>query len=235
MIPPQAPPPAPKKSNMLLWIILGGVGGLLLIVFIGIVATGFFIAHKVKQSGFDADLIRSNPAMAVTKMMAATNPDIEVLSYDDKSGSIKVKDKKTGKIMVMNFEDAKNGNFTIKEEGGKEGAVSISGGGGNKPPDWVPVYPGSKQQSNFSSITAEASNGTIAFSVEAPPKEIAEFYRDKLKAGGFAIAAEFSGGGGANGSMLTAEDQASHRSIHVIIGGEGKNATVSVTFTEKKN
>ena len=78
MTPPQAPPPQ-KKSNLLLWILLG-VGGFIMIVIIGIVATGFFIAHKVKEAGFDADLIKSNPAMAVTKMMAATNPDIEVLA-----------------------------------------------------------------------------------------------------------------------------------------------------------
>jgi hypothetical protein len=232
MTPAQAPPPAPKKSKLLLWIFLG-VGGLIMIAVIGVAATFFFIAHKVKQAGFDADLIKSNPAMAITKMMAATNPDIDVLSYDDKTGTIKVKDKKTGKIMEMNFEDAKNGNFTIKEEGGKEGKVSISGSGGNPPPDWVPVYPGAKQQSSFSSNTEEGSNGTVAFNVDGGPKEIAEFYREKLKAKGFAIAAEFSGGGGA-GSMLTAEDKDKNRAVHVVIGGEGSKATVSVTFTEKK-
>ncbi len=233
MTPPQAPPPpAPKKSNLLLWILLG-VGGLVMIVVIGVVATGFFIAHKVKQAGFDADLIKNNPSMAVAKMIAATNPDIEVLAYDDKSGIIKMKDKKTGKIMEVNFEDAKNGNFSIKEDGGKEGQVSISGSGGNPPPGWVPVYPGAKQQSSFSSNSEEGANGTVAFSVDGGPKEIAEFYRDKLKAGGFAISAEFSGGGGA-GSMITAEDKEKNRAVHVVIGGEGSKATVSVTFTEKK-
>ena len=233
MIPPAAPLPSRKKSNLLLWIILG-VGGLVIIVGIGVIATGFFIAHKVKQAGFDTDLIKSNPAMAVTKMIATMNPDVEVLAIDDKSGMIKIKDKKSGKVTEINFEDAKNGNFSIKGDDGKEGTVSISGGGGKRP-EWVPVYPGAKQQSNFSSTTAEGDNGTIAFTVEAPPKEIADFYRDKLKAGGFTMAAEFSGGGDAAGSMMTAEDKAHNRQIHVVIGGEEKTATVSVTFTEKKN
>ena len=210
-----------------------GVGGLVLIAVIGIAATFFFIVHKAKEVGFDSDLIKSNPAMAVAKMMAATNPDIEVLAYDDKSGIIKMKDKKTGKVMEVNFEDAKNGNFSVKEEGGKEASVSISGSGGAPPPNWVPVYSGAKQQSSFSSNTADGANGTVAFSVEGLPKDIAEFYRDKLKAEGFAISAEFSGGGGA-GSMLTAEDPAKGRTVHVVIGGEGKKSTVSVTFTEKK-
>ena len=192
MTPPQALPPSPKKSNLLLWILLG-VGGLVMIVVIGVVATGFFIAHKVKQAGFDSDLIKNNPSMAVAKMIAATNPDIEVLAYDDKSGIIKMKDKKTGKIMEVNFEDAKNGNFTMKEEGGKEGSISISGSGGTPPPDWVPVYAGAKQQSSFSSKSDEGANGTVAFSVDGSAKDIAEFYRDKLKARGFAISAEFSG------------------------------------------
>ena len=80
-----------------------------------------------------------------------------------------------------------------------------------------------------------ASDGASVFLKELwpAPKEIAEFYRDKLKAGGFAISAEFSGGGGA-GTMLTAEDLAKGRSVHVVIGGEGSKSTVSVTFTEKK-
>lgn len=232
MTPPQTPP-AQKKSKLLLWILLGA-GGIVMIVIIGIVATVFFVAHKAKEAGLDPDLIKSNPAMAVTKMMAAANPDIEVLSYDDKSGMIKIKDKKTGKVTEINFEDAKNGNFTLKEEGGKEGAVTISGSGGTPPPDWVPVYAGAKQQSSFSSNSAEGKNGTVAFSVDGSPKDIADFYREKLKAEGFAIAAEFSGGGGA-GSMLTAEDKGKHRSVHVVIGGEANKSSVSVTFTEKKD
>ena len=54
-----------------------------------------------------------------------------------------------------------------------------------------------------------------------------------MKAGGFAISAEFSGGGGA-GAMITAEDPAKGRTVHVVIGGDGNKATVSVTFAEKK-
>jgi len=231
MTPPQAPPPAQKKSNVLLWILLG-VGGLVMIAVIGVVATGFFIAHKVKQAGFDSDLIKSNPAMAITKMMAATNPDIEVMAYDDKSGMIKIKDKKTGKVTEVNFEDAKQGKFTIKEEGGQGGTVSFSAEGGAPPPDWVPVFSGAKQTANMSAKTAEGDNGTLAFSVDAAPKAVADFYREKLKAGGFGISAEFASG---EGSMITAENKESHRTIHVVIGADGGKSTASVTFSEKKN
>ncbi len=233
MNPSQPTPPPAKKSNVLLWILLG-IGGLVLMVVIGVVATGFFIAHKVKQAGLDTDLIQSNPALAVTKMMAATNPDIEVLAYDDKTGTIKVKDKKTGKVTEMNFEDAKQGKFTIKEEGGKEGSVSFSANGGNPPPDWVPVFAGAKQTANMSSKSADGDNGTVAFTVSAKPKAVAEFYREKLKAGGFGIAGEFSGGDGA-GAMITAENKEAHRTVHVVVGGDGDTTSVSVTFAEKKN
>ena len=205
-----------------------------MIAVIGVVAAGFFLVHKAKEVGFDTDLIKSNPAMAVTKMMAAVNPDIEVLAYDDKSGMIKIKDKKSGKITEINFEDAKRGNFTIKEEGGKEGTVSFSANGGNPPPDWVPIYAGAKQLSNISSKTPEGDNGTMAFSVIGTPKQVADFYREKLKAEGFGISAEFSGGGGV-GSMITAENKEKHRTINVVVGDEGSTTTLSVTFSEKKN
>ncbi len=229
MTPPQAPPPpAPKKSNVLLWVILG-VGGLFMMVAIGVIATGFFVAHKVKQVAGD---ISANPAMAITKMMAATNPDIEVLNYDDKTGMIRMKDKRTGKVMEVNFEDAKNGNFTVKEEGGKEATLSIAGQGGNRP-DWVPVFPGAKQTGNFSSMAPEGASGTLSFTADAAPKDVADFYREKLKAEGFGIAGEFSGGD-QQATMLTAENKEKNRSVHVVIGGEGKSSTIGVTFTEKK-
>ena len=82
-------------------------------------------------------------------------------------------------------------------------------------------------------VTYLNRSGTVSFSVEKPAKEVADFYREKLKADGFGIAAEFSGGGGA-GSMLTAENKEKHRTVNVVIGGEGNTTSLSVTFTEKK-
>jgi hypothetical protein len=71
-------------------------------------------------------------------MMAAVNPDIEVLDVDEDRGLVKVREKKTGKTLTLNFEDLKKGKIVVKTNEGEEVAV----GGKWEPPDWVPSYPG---------------------------------------------------------------------------------------------
>ena len=71
-----ATPPVAKKKGPLFWVLTGCLG----IVVIGgilMVAGGLFIWNKAKQAGFDPALMRSNPGLAVAKMMAAVNPDID--------------------------------------------------------------------------------------------------------------------------------------------------------------
>jgi len=53
-------------------------------------------------------------------------------------------DKKTGKTYNISFNDAKNGKFTVNEDGGSRAAFSI--GGKAKVPAWIPDYPGSDPQ-----------------------------------------------------------------------------------------
>lgn len=57
------PAPAPHKSSgakLVLWIV-GIVVGLILISFASCAVLGFYAVHKVKQAGFDADLMKKNP------------------------------------------------------------------------------------------------------------------------------------------------------------------------------
>jgi len=44
----------------------------------------------------------------------------------------------SGKTYTMSFEDAKNGKFTMKEDG----KTTLTVGGKAKVPSWVPDYPG---------------------------------------------------------------------------------------------
>src|SRR6267154_1772242 len=108
-VPPQVPmypPPQPKKFNVLVWVLVG-IGGFLLLVVIAVVCAGFFLVHKAKQAGLDPDLIRKNPAMASVRIMAALNPNIEILSFDEDRSKVMVRDKKSGKTYSVDFEDAK--------------------------------------------------------------------------------------------------------------------------------
>ncbi len=166
-IPPSVPPSgapasAPQKTSgakLLIWI-LGIIVGLLLLAFGSCAVIGFYAVHKVKQAGFDSDLMKKNPGLATAKMAVSMNPDVEVVSSDDNAGTISVRDKKTGKVTTMKFDSQKKA-MVITDENGKTTSMTTSGEGANatmemkssegtmkiganadKAPDWVPAISG---------------------------------------------------------------------------------------------
>src|SRR5712691_1946207 len=116
MQPQQPGMPEPKKGGKLLIGIVIGCGGLIIVGILVFVLGGFFLWNKAKQAGLDPDLIEKKPALAIAKMMVAANPDVELVSVDDEKGLITVKDKKTGKTMTVNLEEAQQGKITFKDD-----------------------------------------------------------------------------------------------------------------------
>ena len=156
--PPAAPLPPPKKSNVLKWVLIG-IGACFMLIVVAVVGLGLFVAQKAKQAGLDTDLIKKSPALAAAKMMVAANPDVEMVSADEGKQEITVREKKTGKVYTMSFEDAKSGKFTMKENG----KTTLTVGGKAKVPAWVPDYPGSDPQGAFSAQGEDGASGTFTF------------------------------------------------------------------------
>lgn len=115
--PPVAPPAKSGIGKVILWIV-GIFAGLFVLAIVGVTVVGFVIAHKVKQAGLDPDLMKKNPVLAVAKLSVAMNPDQEMLSSDDSSGTIVVRDKKTGEVLKMKV-DPDSKTMTITDEKGK--------------------------------------------------------------------------------------------------------------------
>jgi hypothetical protein len=223
-------PPPPKKTNPLVWI-LGGLGGCLVLVVICVFAFGLFIAHKAKQAGLDPDLMKRNPALAAAKIMVATNPDIETVSTDEGRQEITVRDKKTGKVYTLSFEDAKNGKFTMKEDG----KTSLTIGGKAKVPSWVPDYPSSDPQGAFSASGQDGESGTFTFKTTDASDKVTKYYQDSFQTLGLKVTTNVSSQNGqSSGGMLSAQDEANKHTVTVIIGVEGGDTTVAVTYTTSK-
>jgi len=115
--PPAAPPAKSGIGKVILWIV-GIFAGLFVLVIVAVVAISFFVVHKAKQAGLDPDLMKKNPVLAVAKLSVAANPDTEMVSSNDSSGTIVVRDKKTGKISTMKV-DADSKTMTVTDENGK--------------------------------------------------------------------------------------------------------------------
>ncbi len=240
----------PKKSNTLL-LILGIFGGLALIVVLAVVGFGFFVMHKAKQAGFDSALMKKNPGLASAKLVVAMNPDLEIVSSDDDSGSIVVHSKKDGKTVAMKFDPRKK-SMVIQDETGKQ-TVNISGDGNNgnvevngpegstkigtnanKGPSWLPDYPGSNAQSTFSTDAKDARSGAYSFATQDGAENVMKFYADALKAAGIAASTTTNNTNGKASGMIVGEDKGKARTASVIVAAENDGTHVTVTYSEKK-
>jgi uncharacterized protein YxeA len=244
-----------KGLGALAWVAIG-CGVVVVIVVVVLIAGGLFVAHKVKQAGFDPELWQKNPAVAASKMITALNPDLEVVSVDEDKGLITVRNTKTGEEVTLNFEDVKNGRFSVQQEGketvtvdtskeGGEGTVKItsdegtvvigSGAGEQGFPDWVPVYPGAEVQSTYSATTGTEISGAVSQTTGDGIDQVMERLASQLKDKGYSVSTNsYQQNGATAGGMISAEDAEHGRGLQIILGAEDGSTTIAITYSEKK-
>jgi hypothetical protein len=231
------------------WI-LGGCGGLIVLAAIVGSVVLYYVAHKAKQ-------FAHNPALAVTRMLAAANPDVDVVSTDEDKGTITVRDKKTGQTMTMNFADAQKGKFVFEQDGkkvqmeahadGDKGSFEVksgdgtmkfqSGAGNEKLPDWLPGYPGStpKGTASFSMQNATENSGTLGFITKDSVEQVVSYYEDALKKAGLKVTSNtVQQDGKTSLGIVTAEETGGKRKAMVNAAVSPEGTSVGVTFTAPK-
>lgn len=152
--PPGGPPVAPRTSSgakIILWIV-GIIGGFIVLGVVGVSLTLFYFVHKAKQAGFDPELMKKNPVLVVAKLTIAANPDQELVSSDDSSGVIVVREKKTGKVLRMQV-DADKKIMTITDDTGKTVTMKLDPQGRR--------LVMTDDQGKTASITADDRNGHL--------------------------------------------------------------------------
>ena len=228
----------------MVWII-GGCGGLVVLAALVGGITMYYVAHKVKQAAH-------NPALAVTRLLAAANPDVDVVSTDEDKGTITVRDKKTGKTMTMNFADAQKGKFVFEQDGQKvqmeahgegdkgsfevkssEGSMKFQAGAGSeKLPDWLPAYPGSAPQGAFSMQNPKETTGTFSFVTKDSIEQVMRYYEDALKKAGLKVTSNtMQQDGKTSLGIVTGEDAGNKRKAVVNATASAEGINVGVTFT----
>src|SRR5215471_8960426 len=125
--------PSRRKTSPIVWILVGVVG-LACVAGAITLAGGLFLVHKAREAGVDADLFRDNPGLAIAKLIAAAHPDTEVVSTDAGSGTVTLRDRRTGKEMTLTFDQVRKGfRFEADEDNGRKAAVQLGGDGGKVP------------------------------------------------------------------------------------------------------
>jgi len=249
---PPAPVPQKSSGNKILFWILGIIVGLILITFGSCAVIGFYAVHKAKQAGLDSDLMKKNPGYATAKMAVSMSPDAEIVSSDDNTGTIVVRDKKTGKTTTMKFDPEKK-SMVVTDENGKTTTMTTTGQGANggmevkssegtmkigassdKPPDWVPAYPGSSPQNTYSASNPTEQTGAFTFTTSDAPEKVIPFYEDQLKSRGFTVSKMTGTSEGKTGGMVSGEDKTNKRTVVASVGTENDGTHVSVTFSAKQ-
>ena len=217
------PTPIPTKSGVPVWVwIIVGLLGLFMLAGVALVATGLFVA---KQAA-------SNPVAMMAKIAAMANPNIEVLSVDEASGKVTIKDKESGKTVTVSLDDLKQGKLEIS---GEDGKIQVGANVDAKIPQWVPIYPGAKQQNVMSTQTAEADGGTIMLEVKEEFGKVKAWYEERINAGGFESKMVTSTEGSEGpGAMMVASKNDEKQSLHIMLNTEPEFTRATITFGSKK-
>jgi hypothetical protein len=214
-------PGPPKKVNPLIWILVAIVG-LILVAGITVVVGGFYVARE----------FASNPAAGAAKLLAASNPDIEIVSTDDETGTVTFREKSSGKTVTLNFDQLKDGKITFSEDG-QQGAVSL--GGEATLPDWLPNYPGSTPQSAVSMQGADGGAAVLSFTTRDRMEDVAKFYENALREAGIKVSSTIATtDGDAKGGMVGGESPDKKRSASITLSSSSDGVKVAVMFKDQK-
>lgn len=251
--PPSPPPAVPEqKKGMSVWGWLAiGCGAIAVLGIGSCFAVGFFIQKKAKSVAEDFE---KNPAKAAAELAVRMNPDVELVSSTEHQ--MTVRDKKTGEVVTVDFEDAKNGRFTFRSKDGEatidadaapsgeggtlrvtgtdgETAVFSAGEGTARVPEWVPLYADGDRVANFDVNTAEEHAGTVTITTSAPVATVMAFYKAKLEAAGFEVQT-MTLEGPTSGGTVTGTTAGQKRAVNVIVSVADGRTQAMVTFKETK-
>jgi hypothetical protein len=228
------------------WIAIG-CGVILILGIIGFGGTAWFAKRKF-------DEYTQNPAKAAALLLRA-NPDLEVVSTDDKAKTVTVRNKKDNEVTTLSLDDIRKGKFKVTTNKGTatfDGSAATSGGGikvtdekgqtttlgGGTPenlPSWLPVYPGATSQGAMSSTTNEGRSGGFSVTTKDSIEQVANYYESQFKAAGLKVEKNMiSSNDKTSGGTVSGTSDDKKRTAAVILSTADTGTQGMVTYEEKK-
>jgi len=246
----QIPPiPQQEKKGLGPWVWLGiGCAGILVLSAVAFGIAGYFIYGKAKDVARE---IEEDPVAATSRLIAAANPEIELVDADKSNRVITFRNTETGEEFTFDYDDIEEGQFSFtsgdesasiefNSDGKDNGGVTITtgdgqtmtyGAGASEQPSWVPVYPGTEPRGTYASETREMRSGAFSFETNDSLEQVLDFYVSELEAGGFVIQNRTTM---PTGAILVATTSGEVRSATVTASVNDDTIGVMVNFTEKK-
>ena len=233
-----------KKTSIWAWVAIGCVGFVVLGA-VGVGAGLWWVGRKAKAMAEDPT--------AVVEMIAAMNPDIEVVDRDAGNGKVTVRNKQTGETVTVDLDDIRQGKISFSSDDGDEATMSLdqatgkleiqgqgddgatmSFGGDTQLPSWIPTYPGATSEGVYNAETAEASSGTFSMTTTDSVDRVFTYLKGQLEGGGYSVTeTRFSGPQG-DGGMLNGESGDGNRTLTYTMSVSDGKTQVGGMYNQKK-
>jgi hypothetical protein len=236
-----------KGTNPWVWVAVGCAAVVLLSAVVLFVA-GIFVFNKAREVAGELD---ENPIAAASKMIAAANPDIELVETDEENRTVTFRNTKTDEVYTIDFEDIEEGKlsffsdegtFSLDIESGEddEGRLTVTTDEGTTTfgagidagdlPSYVPLYPGTTPEGTYSAETTEGRSGAFTIKTEDDLEEVMDFYVSELEKRGLEI---FNKTTAQEGAFLMARSSDEALTVNVAFSVESGGTQVVVNFNEK--
>ena len=229
------------------WVAIG-CGGLIVLSFIVVSMSGMFLAKKAADFVED---VQENPE-AAAEMLIKMNPDLELVESDRDTGTITIREKESGEVITVNYEDIEKGKlsfetdegemtfsasedseeglFTVTTEG--EETVRIGSSDMDSLPDWVPVFPDATATGTYSATTADGVGGSFQLTSSESAEEVLAYYVEQLEGEGWSVQkTEYSGPDGKGGQVIASMED---RTVMVILSTSEEGTQAMVNYSDSQ-
>jgi hypothetical protein len=240
-------PEKKKGTHPLVWVAVGCAGIIMLGVFVLVVGL-FFVFNTAKDVAQGLD---ENPVVAMARVVAATNPEIELIEADEESRVVTFRNTRTDEVYTIDFEDIEEGRISfhsddesvsleLEKDDDEEGRLTVrtddgtaSFGGGvdmRNMPSWIPVYPGTTPKGTFSTESEEGRSGAYTISTEDDVEDVLDYFVRELEGRGLEIVNRATSN---EGAFLMAKSPDENLTINLAASVEDGTTRVVVNFNEK--
>ncbi|MGH9460994.1 MAG: hypothetical protein ACRD1X_07225 [Vicinamibacteria bacterium] len=236
-----------KGLSPVAWIAIG-CAGILVLAGLAMFFGGLFIFNKARDV---VQEMQDDPALATARLIAAANPDIELVGTDEDQKTVTFRNEETGEEFTFNYQDIEEGRVTfssdeqavtyeVNREASGEGGLTVTSGEGTatlgsvsleKFPAWLPVYPQTDPQGTFFTESPEATMGAYTSSTQDDLEAVIDYYATELEKAGLSVDQRTIV---PSGGLLVAHSPDDTRTVSITSSVENAETKVMVNFTEKK-
>lgn len=213
---------------------------------------GFVAQQAANEIESQVKEFENNPVRTAAEVITRFNPDLELVSANEETGEVQIKNLETNETVSINYEDLKAGKLqwsttnaegetttaSASMEGGKGLTVTGAEGntvsmfGGETNTSFVPVHSSAQgdPQQIMAASSPEEDTGMFSYTSSEDPGALLDYYADYFDEQGFEVTRQMFGDQG----IVSASNKSTGDTASVNVTGSGGEITVTATYKDVK-